>query len=266
LPNCCCSCLAAVVSCSSRVSVSARLPRRSDDRRKTEHGTPLPFRAVAVLLRRRRTAPCGVAIALLRGSAIVRAIDPRLEGRPLRRVGRSVTRIIRREALHSLQSRRVIHPRLDGAPVGRDSRSVSVDHSAGGIAPPGLVSVAGRSPAARHATRRTCVTRNNSVDRRTDGGYARTSLRALRAVPTRVACERAVRERSGRTPPRTRRARWLTSRERRSSRAHHTPLRGGALGVVLEGDAGERLRFSAGATASTARSVKAALRAHAVTL
>jgi len=37
------NCGAAVVAlCSSRVSVSARLPCRSDSRRKIEHGTPQP--------------------------------------------------------------------------------------------------------------------------------------------------------------------------------------------------------------------------------
>lgn len=81
----------------------------------------------------------------------------------------------------------------------------------------------------RHVLSRLCVTRSDGARMARRWGYARTSL-AVHTPPvtTRVACERAVRE-----------------------RAHHTPLRGGALGVVLNRWRAS-LRSSASATASTA--------------
>src|SRR6266542_4645454 len=74
---------AVVVSCSSRVSVSARLQRRSDSRRKIEHGTP---QAVSCGCFTASPAPHGalggVTIARSPGSTTVaRVIDPGLAER-----------------------------------------------------------------------------------------------------------------------------------------------------------------------------------------
>ncbi len=64
------------------------------------------------------------------------------------------------------------------------------------------------------------------------------------AVTTRAACEHTVRERSGRTPHRARRARCLALRERRQAARITHRLRGGALqGVLLRTRGGGRLRL-----------------------
>jgi hypothetical protein len=60
-----------------------------------------------------------------------------------------------------------------------------------------------------------------------------------------------MRERSGSTPRRARASSLARLARTASSRAHHTPLRGGASRDRAQGDAGERRRSSAGTTAST---------------
>ena len=71
----------------------------------TEHGTPLPLRAVALLLASAAQRFIGVAIAFLWELPKSRESltqDSRSAGKA--RLNRSVTRIIRRGALRSLQS------------------------------------------------------------------------------------------------------------------------------------------------------------------